>query len=194
MQLNYSLGGKKLGPHCHTLAGSYISKRPAYWKLVWENSVALALCIREMRIKEKKTQIAIGNEQFLYSLGARGGDSACPPKELLLSTSGRGAWSSPRPPPPSQPYPLNQFKEWPYQSIMCLPWSLWRDQRMDHPDPISKPWWSRRLLTKRHLLLWGIINGEGIPMGKHASTLHLFSRVVNCSTGMLCTQSVVHYT
>lgn len=61
MQLNYSLRGKKLGPHCHTLAGSYLSKRPAHWKLVWENSVALVLCIREMRIKEKKTQIAIRN-------------------------------------------------------------------------------------------------------------------------------------
>lgn len=55
-------------------------------------------------------------------------------------------------------------------------------------------WWSSGLLTKGHLLLWGIINGEGIPTGKHTSTLHLFSRVVNCYPGILCTQSVVHYT
>lgn len=72
-------------------------------------------------MREKKTQIAIRNEQFLCSLGARGGDSACPQKELLLSTSGRVAWSSATPPPPSRPYPLNQLKKWPYPSIMCLP-------------------------------------------------------------------------
>lgn len=71
---------------------------------------------------------------------------------------------------------------------------LRRHQRTGYPGPMSEPDGRGRFLTKRHLLLWGIINGEGIPTGKHTSTLYLFSRVVNCSTGILCTQSVVHYT
>lgn len=58
--------------------------------------------------------------------------------------------------------------------------------------PIPSPMAEASLL-KDHLL-GGIINGEDRPTGKHTSTLHLFSHVVNCYTGFLGTQSAVHYT
>lgn len=45
--------------------------------------------------------------------------------------------------------------------------------------------WERRLLTPRHLLLWGIIDGEGVPPGKHTSNEHLLPRVPNCGAGVL---------
>lgn len=156
--------------------------------------MALALFVCKTRIRENETQIATRNEEFPNCVGAQGSVSVYTQKEIR--------WVRLKEPHGFFPTPTvsavfsKSIKKWSLPTI-CLPCRASYEEIKEWNllgPPYFPAWWQRRFLTKRHLLLWGVINGEGIPTGKHTSTLHLFSRVVNCYTGILCTQSVVHYT